>query len=354
MTLTLTRRRVPIRRVFGGVLALVFAEAAEGQWTAIRIDGANSLVYGAGPGVQAGVLNNQPAIWHGGPGGATLLGDREGVVYGVSGEVQVGMLDRRATLWHGTAESRVDLHPFGEGFSYALGAASNQQVGEVTYGGEHAALWRGTAASFVDLHPSWADRSTAYATDGTRQGGSAYGWQGSTYAQHAYLWNGSALDALDLSPHGTEGSCVLAMAAGVQVGCAHGLNEANHAALWRGTPESWVDLDTPGSFSVLNATTGTIHVGVRSFDTIQQAAANFGSAETWVNLHQFLPAGYSDYPESAATSVFQIDSTVYVGGWALSDNDEVHAFMWIGQVPAPGVGASLLMGALIAARRKRR
>jgi hypothetical protein len=82
----------------------------------------------------------------------------------VSGDTQVGygytLMSPavHALLWHGTAESVVDLNPFGFDFSLAQAVLGKQQVGtgigigDTTSYKRHALLWRGTAESVVDLH----------------------------------------------------------------------------------------------------------------------------------------------------------------------------------------------------------
>ena len=76
-----------------------------------------------------------------------------------------------------------------------------------------------------------------------------------------------------------------------------------------------------------------------------------GSPDNIVNLHAFLPGSYR---VSEATSAWEGDGVVYVGGWAnsaITSQDE--AFLWIG-VPAPAAATPFLLGAgLLAVRRRR-
>jgi hypothetical protein len=191
-------------------------------------------------------------------------------------------------------------------------------------------LWRGTSGSFVDLHPPGAAQSLAFATDGVRQGGTVR-WQFAGTA-HAALWSGTSQSLVDLSPSG-QYSEVYGMAPGTQVGYVY-TNGSFHAAVWRGSAQSFVDFNGPEQGSQLNATTGRIHVGDGAGPGVgaEHALINFGRPQAWLDLHQFLPSGYTSF--SSAAAVFQDGPTLYVGGYATNPvpgADE--AFLWIGSDP---------------------
>jgi hypothetical protein len=333
-----------------GIFAVLPVTGATAQWTAIRVDGIHSEIWGIGAGVEGGIWNDRPALWDGTTGQLTLLGAGQGWVSAISGDIQAGQLENHASLWRGSAESRIDLHPENAGSSWVWGASGDQQVGQVGVGGIHAALWRGTAASFVDLNPQGSEFSAAFATDGSHQGGFAQLREGTGYVFHATLWSGSPESMVDLHPAGAEDSRVNAVAPGVQVGLAALASGGVHAALWRGTAESFVDLGPEGFASSLNATTGSIHAGELTEGVNPQAALSFGIPGEWLNLHQVLPAGYN---QSEATSIFQDGETLYVGGWAGTDTG-IEAFIWVGTVPSPGAIPPALLGVLLGARRRRR
>jgi hypothetical protein len=104
--------------------------------------------------------------------------------------------------------------------------------------------------------------------------------------------------------------------------------------------------------SELLATCGTAQVGYIAPASGVFAGIWFGSAASFLNLAQFLPAGYGD---SYATSIATDGANYYVGGYAENlttlHND---AFLWVGSVPAPG-SLGLLAGAgFLASRRRRR
>jgi hypothetical protein len=275
-----------------------------------------------------------------------------GAVYGMDGDTQVGYAGARAALWHGTPESRVDLGPPGGITTTAFAVRGNMQVGQMIVNPanvSHAVMWTGTAASMVDLSPPGMP-SCANATDGTLQGGIVQTATG----DHATLWNGSAASLMDLNPAGAHTSVINGMVPGVQVGYITSDSfVGRHAGMWNGSAGSFVDLSPPGSsgYTALYATTGSISVGEWAQNGLGRAAINFGTPDSWLGLHQFLPPGFSF---SHASSVYQDGNTIYVGGWAFSNaNGENEAVLWIGTVPAPGSAAVLLGAGLFAARRRR-
>ena len=110
-------------------------------------------------------------------------------------------------------------------------------------GVRHASLWNGSAETWVDLHPAGAEYSSAEDVDGEQVVGSAkeVNDQG-----HARLWyrEGDTWVCVDLHPHGlNERSAAFAVHGGEQVGIVFD-NTPYHAALWRGTADSYVDLHT--------------------------------------------------------------------------------------------------------------
>jgi hypothetical protein len=308
---------------------------------------------------------HQPVIWSGSAGTLVNLGSGYGEVHAIWGEYQAGMYGApsgHASIWHGTASSRVDLDPglAGTFGTEVLAMRGTQQAGEiVTSNATHAAMWSGTAASFVDLHPAGARFSFAYATDGQRQGGVVSLSINGVGFQHAALWNGSAGSMADLNPFAGRESLILGMAPGQQVGWFNPPDTGNeHAGLWSGTAQSLVDLHPfPGfGFSELWATSGTVQVGSAQVPggggIGGHAGIWFGTAASFVDLHTFLPPGY-DF--SVATSVYQANGPIYVGGLAGSTSTLGNqAFLWIG-VPAPGAGAVLAssLGVVLARRRRR-
>jgi hypothetical protein len=117
----------------------------------------------------------------------------------------------------------------------------------------HAFLWIGTSA--IDLNPAGYTYSRAYDTDGTRQVGAAWlGGEGVPTRKGAGIWSGTAASFTPLCSDMTCGNYAIALAIGgdQQVGYSDysdngggGLMTTRdiRATLWRGSPESYVDLD---------------------------------------------------------------------------------------------------------------
>ena len=161
-----------------------------------------------------------------------------------------------ATLWSGSANSYVDLHAGASTYSRGRAIKGNEQVGEIDAYADmdpdagnisaysKAVLWHGTAASMVILHPAGFYSSRVLATNGTQEGGWAYGTSGI----HAMLWSGSAASFIDLHPAGYFDTRVTAMSATMQVGDGwvggntHAPGAHRHALAWTGSASSVIDL----------------------------------------------------------------------------------------------------------------
>ena len=118
------------------------------------------------------------------------------------------------------------------------------------------------------------------------------------------------------------------MAPGVQVGYAN-FAWGTAAVLWRGSAASFVNMNPPGVTTArLFDTAGRVHVG----EVPPRAAVNFGTPNSWFDLHQFLPSQYGYF--SRADAVYQNGPTIYIGGSArtsLTSLDE--AILWVGTDP---------------------
>ena len=77
-----------------------------------------------------------------------------------------------------------------------------------------------------------------------------------------------------------------------------------------------------------------------------------GTASSFIDLNQFLPAGYGG--GSLATSIIVDPGITYVGGYARGPTGEKEAVLWT-LVPAPGAGIAFLLGLpLLHGRRRTR
>lgn len=212
------------------------------------------------------------------------------------------------------------------------GAAGGQTIGNVsdpTYVYNRAFAWNAAGAP-TPLTPTtfaWAD---VFATSGSQQVGDGDP-TGAGY-QHALLWNGSANSFVDLNPPGMLTSSAQGLSGSQQVGQAASLSAGYHAVLWNGTANSTVDLtptDLSGLVSSLASGTDGIHqVGegiVRFFPTIIAHALLWsGSGNTAIDLH---PGGYDSSHASAVRGNQQVgQGEIYdsMGGHT------EHALLWRG------------------------
>jgi len=235
--------------------------------------------------------------------------------------------------------------------------SGDQQTGYVVQSGAYrAALWRGSAASYVDLAPPGSVHSMAYATDGVHQ----WGFQTFNTPQgarsHAGYWSGTAASFVSFNPDQGRNSAIRGVGGGQQVGYTT-LTSApgTYAALWNGSPESWLDLHPfPGyGQSEVYATTGAVQVGWSHIpgSSFPHAGVWFGSASSFIDLNQVLPAGFGG--EALASCVVTIDGVTTIGGYATGPSGQHQAVLWT-IVPAPTVPAFLVAALpLVAARRRR-
>ncbi|HKX83386.1 MAG TPA: hypothetical protein VJL58_04120, partial [Pyrinomonadaceae bacterium] len=143
------------------------------------------------------------------------------------------------------------------------GLSGLQSVGAARIAGmplpedSHAVLWIGNSSTPIDLNPAGFDFSTATDTDGARQVGVAYHPNiASSITRVAALWNGSAGSFVPLCAFPYCGNSVAyAIGGDQQVGFTDNTTMCTpqctpfpllHAALWRGTPETYVDLHPVG------------------------------------------------------------------------------------------------------------
>ena len=227
-----------------------------------------------------------------------------------------------------------DLNPSGADFSECFGVEGSYQVGHALHGGYlHAASWTGTSDGFVDLDPAGND-STAYALSGSKPVGTAdnggavvwsgigqsrtrlssgsyyavaYGASGTQYVGqvqvpgssgsrlHAALWRGTSGSYVDLHPLNASQSVAKAVSATQQAGYAYfadppgSTNYVARAAMWSGSASSFTDL-TPSSASqsVIYGMSTTQQVGSAVIAGTNHAVLWSGTADSFVDLH---PAG---------------------------------------------------------------
>jgi hypothetical protein len=253
----------------------------------------------------------------------------------IDGDVQVGNAfnsptgeDSHAMLWHGSAESAVDLHPAQFRDSYVRGISGNSQVGVggLSDGSAHALLWHGTADSFVDLHPPEFQSSEARAISENSQVGS--GWTNYPVG-HALLWHGTAESAVDLHPIGFNSSSATAVSGNAQVGSGEAADGQTHALLWHGSAESVVDLH-PASYSSSSADfiAGETQIGSgKSVDGRSHALLWRGTAESVVDLN---PAGFEESDVNDVSENHQVGTATAIYGRYSEERRTTHAMYWNG------------------------
>lgn len=172
------------------------------------------------------------------------------------------------------------------GFAGAAGRQVGQIQSTITWSPSRVrpAIWEGSAASYTDLTPTTAQGGSIFATDGSQHGGYIACSAIST-APLATLWRSShANDFVILQPAGAVESQVRGVGGGKQVGFVTTATQ-HGAALWNGTPESFVNLH-PLAFSISNAlaTDGVQQVGNASVGNTVHAALWTGSTGSFVDL----------------------------------------------------------------------
>ncbi|MFL6208977.1 MAG: hypothetical protein ACJ74W_09015 [Pyrinomonadaceae bacterium] len=243
--------------------------------------------------------------------------------------------------------------PPGISETQGLGIGGLQRVGAGRITGAtypdytHALLWTGSVVVPIDLHPPGWTYSSASATNGSQQVGYVEGHNYPYTGRHAALWSGTPSSLVLLSPvESGDYSEALSIAGDQQVGyvdSSFGGNEGGytyiiHATLWRGTPESMVDLhpqlpgvNAPGDQrSKAFDTDGTSQVGYTNFyvstgggyRSETRAMLWHGTAQSAVILH---PTGWDD------SYAYGVKNNTQVG-YGIQDvnNSPVVALVWHG------------------------
>lgn len=167
----------------------------------------------------------------------------------------------------------------------------------------------------VDLHPPVAFDSDAMCSNLDMQGGYVRFQSGS----HAALWRGTASSWVDLHPAHASNSGIVGMSGDQQVGSASLSDRAAGACLWTGSAATWVNLAPPGSSeSLAYDTDNGRQVGSAQFELGRSRAVLWnGSAESWRDLT----------PPDASAQAFAISGNQQVG---YVDRFAAHAALWSG------------------------
>lgn len=230
----------------------------------------------------------------------------------------------------------IDLTPAGATRAEAVGVSGGQQLGNVSFPSpttpgateNHAVIWSGVAIGLTDLGPG----NALAISNGQQVGYSAFG--------HAALWSGSPESFVDLNPTGWDTSAASGVAGGQQVGTANrqqpcGLKKGGACGgtytvmqpfLWTGSAASAVNL-TPfnlgyGAGQVFG-TDGVQQVG-GGFQVVGFGAFSGPFAVLWSGSAD---SAISLNPPNSATSVAYAIAGGQQVGYAYSVH---HAALWKG------------------------
>lgn len=231
----------------------------------------------------------------------------------------------QAGYWTGTSESFVNLAPAGSTNSRCTATDGVTQGGVATFNNlERGGIWTGSAESWVDLHPAGAVTSNVMGVYGSTQGGVVNIGSG---VGHAAIWHGTAASWVDMHPAGFAVSYISAVSASKQCGNAFSAATGSRIIMWSGTPNSWVDITPPNATSgEIYAMTDKLQVGRARINNNEHAGVWAGSANSFIDLHALLPAGYQ---VSGARCIWNDGLNEYIGGYAVRNSTTgPEAFYW--------------------------
>lgn len=180
-------------------------------------------------------------------------------------------------------------------------ALSGTSSGKSTGGNGHAMLYDSTLDQTVDLNPLGYVSSIAKGTDGVEQVGYSHN---SLYDQ-CTIWKGTAASAVTVTPAAYLASWCLGTDGGYEIGYAFKafyIYSTEHAILWSGSPNTYVDLHSGGAtYSRGRGIKGNEQVGetdlyadmdpdAGNISMYSQAVLWHGTAASMVILH---PAGFT-------------------------------------------------------------
>ena len=183
------------------------------------------------------------------------------------------------------------------------GIAGNQVVSPTSL----LFLWNGAAFTAIDLKPAGSTGAGLLATDGQHQGGSVSLGD----VVHAALWNGTPGSFVDLNPPSWGDSAVTGVSEGLLAGYANG-----HAVAWVGASMKPVDLNP------FNVTTASMATGVSHGQIVGEIAVNPAGAMHAGIWTRPTDAGFVDLnPAGATTSMLKgTNGTQQVGYYTLQQS----------------------------------
>ena len=332
-------------RIGSVLLGLCSSAAALAQYAAVELGPAgygDSFVWSAAGGKPVGyAYKNGIAIplWWPSTGSDPdqlpfLPGVHEAGALGTDGTNVVGFFlepnsfETGAILWNGTHP--IDLTPSGYHNCFAYGTGNGQQVGSgelIGSGADHPLLWSGTASSVVDLLPSGANSGIARDVAGGVQVGNV---SDRSLTNHAYAWFGDATSGINIEPSGSASSMAFSTD-GAQIGGFIQLANTGetHAYLWNApSATEGIDLNPTGCHnSQVFGVGGGLQVGFQN----NFACVWAGTANSVIDLHQALPAGYVS---SVALTIDPSDGSIYGYG---TNATGTHALKWYADTIPPTI-----------------
>ncbi len=233
-----------------------------------------------------------------------------------------------ACQWTLSTGAYVDRHT-GSEYSVLNDTDGSQHVGYYWWDdGSGNYYYRAFALSdpyVLFLHPDSVHNSFASAVEGGKQYGSIQ--TPFPFTNHAAMWSGTPASFIDLHPAGAGSSGISGVGDGQQVGGAQ-FAGVGHAGLWAGSAASFRDLHPAGaSSSSLSAADGGLQVGSATVGGVGHAGAWLGSAESFLDLHPLLGPSFS---ASAASDVeVRADGSIVIIGHGFNaTTDRYEALLW--------------------------
>lgn len=316
--------------------------------------------------------NNHAGIWSGLSGNTWIdlnpPSATNTAIYGSDGTTHVGSLTsagvERAGFWTGTSNAFTTLQPSGYLSSRAIAVGGGHQAGSGTISGDErrALLWSGSAASAVSLHPttpaardSWVSSMSA---DGTVQLGTTavFSDQYFNTRNYATYWHNTAASWTALavgSFSDVRGNAI--SRDGTQAG-GQGLNNSpsDLAMYWPTLASNPVNLHPGDQYyrSAVLAVDSGYQVGeVTTLDVGSHAALWAGTPQSFVDLHQFLPATYLN---SEADGLWVDPTGIWVSGVAFDPaNHTWESIIWHAPEPTSACGMMLGLACVLRCRSQR-
>ena len=216
------------------------------------------------------------------------------------------------------AQYTVEILPTPNGGGRVAGAGGGQIVGSAFGSSGGPALWNAPAYSYTNMMPSAFNAAELLGVGGGKQVGYARVTDG---RDHALIWSGSANEYVDIDvPSFATGTAAWATDGISQVGVGGYEQNRGHALLWYGTAKSVVDLHPQGYVhSHAYGVWGDVQIGnVADFSLPGGAVMWRGTAESMTFLP--IPKGYQ------GGFVHAVHGAEIVGSATVDGNG--HAIIW--------------------------